>query len=105
MSPQYTVRGEPLDLAAAQAILASNELNWAAPGAFINALQLDAIATVFTDAQNRPLHAVRLTLPVAKTYAVAIAQLIAEYERTTGQTVLTLDELQKKLASAGPAST
>jgi hypothetical protein len=93
----HFVKGEAMDVGAAQALLQSPEVKWCAPSIWLNALQLDSIASVFVDVGGRPLAGIRMTLPLAKTYVAALSQLVADYERKTGQTVPTLEELQAKL--------
>lgn len=94
------VKSEPMDASTAHALLQTPTIQWIAPSSFLNALQLDAIGTVFLDVGGRPLAGVRMSLPIAKTYLAALSQLVAEYERKTGQPVLTLEELQAKLVDA-----
>lgn len=47
---------------------------------------------------NQPVIKLVMPLPVAKTLAVAITELIGKYEAATGTTVLTMEELGKLLS-------
>ncbi len=93
----HAIKNEPMDLGTAQTLLQSADVKWYIPTIFVNALQLDSISTVFVDLGGRPLAGVRMTLPLAKSYVTALSHAIDDYEKKTGHTIPTLDELQARL--------
>jgi hypothetical protein len=101
-SGQIAVTVGPTDPAAAQRILTDPTIPWAHPVAYLNALSLDSVATVFVSFQNQPVAAVRMTIPLVKTYAQALLTLVADYEKATGQTVLTFEQIQEKIGTMIP---